>query len=71
MKAKIVFSRIWRTYIIVLNTVWSLLASIVSLVYIFNRYAAENAIQDVATAFVIIMMVNLTDFITRKHFMNY
>lgn len=71
MKAKLVFSRIWRTFIIVLNTVWSLIASMVSLVYIFNRYAAESAIQDVVTAFVVIMLVNLTDFITRKHFMNY
>ena len=72
MKTKKVFTRIWRTVIIIINTVWVLIAAMVNLVYIFNGgYSAEETVQRIAAGFVIVLMMNLVDYLSRKNFMNY
>ena len=72
MKTKKVFTRIWRTFVIITNTIWVLLATMVNFAYILNGgYGAEEAIQRLSAGFVVLLMTNLVDYISRKNFTNY
>lgn len=68
---KKIFTRIWRTVIIIFNTFVNLMAMVIAVVAIFDRYAAEAAVQDISTAIGLLLIINLVDYITRKHIMNY
>ena len=68
---KRIFTRIWRTVVIIFNTFVNLMAMVIAVVAIFDRYAAEAAVQDISTAIGLLLVINLIDYITRKHIMNY
>ena len=71
--AKKVFSRIWRTFIIILNTIWNLLSTILAFATLFegSEYIRQNNVQAWVYGMMIIVAINIMNHFTRKHFENY
>ena len=71
MKIREIFERIWRTFIIIFNTIMNLFFVTFTLVCLFDKYTMGNSQEQIATAVSMVLIVNLIDYITRKHFKNY
>lgn len=71
--AKKVFNRIWRTGMVLVNTVWNLFSIVLAFYALFesNSYARANVIEGWIYSVIIITAVNIVNFVTRKHFQNY
>lgn len=73
MKAKMVFNRIWRTFIIIINTIWNLLSTVLAFVMLFDS-SSYNRVQNFEAwiyGMLVIIGVNVLNQVTRKHFENY
>lgn len=68
-----VFSRIWRTFIIILNTVWNLLSTVLAFATLFesSEYTRQANIQAWGCGMVIIIAINILNHVGRKNFENY
>lgn len=72
--AKIVFSRIWRTVNIIINSVWNLLTAIFAFMCVFDNcssYTLNERFEQWILGTMAIIMFNILNHFTRKHFMNY
>lgn len=71
--AKKVFSRIWRTFMIVINTVFNLCSAVFLFVTMFetSSYVRANNVEGWIYSVLIILVMNVVDFVVRKHFENY
>ena len=68
---KKVFERIWRTFMIVFNTFMNLMFVTVTVVALFQGNSTWDNNEQVFTCLIMVLLINLIDFITRKHFKNY
>ena len=71
--AKLVFNRIWRTFMIIINTLWNLI-SVVCAISMLVNYSISDCVTNMdrwGYGTIIVLIMNLIDYITRKHFTNY
>lgn len=70
---KKVFNRIWRTFIILLNTVWNLFSTMLAFATLFegSSYTRSGNFEAWFYGTIIIVVINILNFVTRKHFTNY
>lgn len=71
--AKSIFNRIWRTFMIVVNTIWNLI-SVAFVISMLCNYSITDCVYNMdrwAYGVIIILFMNLINFMSRKHFTNY
>lgn len=70
-KVKVVFDRIWKTAMIVVNTAFGLLLVAFAFSALSDRYFAEYHWDEFLISVAAIAAVNTINWLTRKHFKEY
>ena len=65
------FERVWRTFMIVFNTFMNLMFALVTVVALFTGEQTWDSNSQVWACVVMVLIINLIDYLTRKHFRNY
>ena len=68
--AKMIFERIWRTTMIVINTIMNILIIAVMFAAVFGM-AHSSDVEQISQGIGLLIIVNIFDLIIRKHIRNY
>lgn len=68
---KKIIERIWRTFIIVINTVMNIMFTLVTVVALFTGEQTWDSNSQVWPCLMMLLIINLIDYITRKNIRNY
>ena len=72
MTAKKVFERIYKTFIMVFNTLYGLFMTILCVVALFqNEYAIRDSVPQILMSVGLLVLVNGINIIIRKYIENY
>ena len=69
--AKMVFDRIWKTFMIVVNSLWHLIVTVECFMALIDFRSFESEMEGLLVSTIIIGILNLVNWGTRRYLKNY